>query len=257
MRQNDRQEEILRYLSENDYLSVDTAIELFSASPATVRRDFTELAANGKAERVRGALRKIASESGNMPPFALREVRHSKEKTAMAKFAVTLLRPGDVLIVDGGTSTFHLAHFLPEFSLKIITNSIRLAMFLDEKYSDRNNLEVFLTGGFLYPKSYLLTGLQTKISLNQYHAGWTFLSAGGINTVGVSNNNELAVESEQVMIENSDKVVVIADHSKIGRQAMCQICRLDKIDYLITDNFPENETILKDIEAHGVQVVRV
>ena len=105
----------------------------FLASPATIRRDFTELAASGKAERVRGALRKIASESGKMPPFALREIRLSKEKAAMAEFAVTLLKPGDVLIIDGGTSTFQMAHFLPDFSLKIITNSVRLAMFLDGK----------------------------------------------------------------------------------------------------------------------------
>ncbi len=255
MRREERQSRIIDYVESAGYMSHADGMRLFNASPATIRRDFSELADAGRAERMRGGLRKAASSSGMMTPFSLREIQFSKEKEAMAKAAAVLLQPGDVIIVDGGTSTFHLAQQLPDFRLRIITNSVRLAVYLDEKYSSRETLEVFLTGGYFYPKSYMLTGPQAKASLSQYHAKWAFLSAGGVNERGVSNNNEFAVECEKVMIENSEHVAILADHSKIGRQAMCQVCPLEKVSFLITDRHPDSEAKLKAFEAAGLKTI--
>ena len=257
MKREERQSRIIDYVESSGYMSHEDGMRLFSASAATIRRDFAELSEAGRAERLRGGLRKAQSSSGMMTPFSLREIQYSKEKSAMAKAAAGLLQPGDVLIVDGGTSTFHLAQHLPDFRLRVVTNSVRLAVYLDEKYSGRDALEVFLTGGYLYPKSYMLTGPQAKASLSQYHAKWAFISAGGVSPHGVSNNNEFAVDSEKVMIENSEHIVILADHSKIGRQAMCQVCPLEKVSFLITDRHHDSEAKLRELEERGLKIILV
>jgi len=255
MKRSDRQSRIMDYVESSGYISHEDGVRLFGASPATIRRDFSELGESGRAERLRGGLRKISSSSGMMTPFSLREMQFSEEKAAIAKAAAGLLQPGDVAIIDGGTSTFYLAHSLPDFRLRVLTNSLRLAVVLEEKASARDSLEIFLTGGYLYPKSYMLTGPQAKFSISQYHAKWAFISGGGVGPGGVSNNNEFAAESEKAMIESCERVVVLADHSKIGRQAMCQVCPLEKVSLLITDRHPDSEAKLKELEGLGLKVM--
>ncbi len=193
----------------------------------------------------------------DMIPFALREVQYSDAKEALAGRAAKLLNPGDAVIVDGGTTTFHLASCLPSFPLHIITNSLRLASVLDEKSRHHKGLEVFLTGGYLYPNSGLLVGPGAQSSLAQYHARWAFLSVGGLTTDGLFNTNELVVETERRMIASAERVAVLADASKINRHAMCQVCTLDEIDCLVTNHSEENSDTLKRFEDAGVEVIRV
>lgn len=255
--QSERQGKILKHTIEHGFLGLNEAIDLFGASQATISRDFNELAENQQVKRVRGGIQAIKSLVNDMIPFALRETSFSEEKAALAYRAAQLLCPDDVVIIDGGTTTFHLVEYLPNIKLRLITNSVRLAAGLEEKQVDRSLLEIFLTGGFLYPDSGLLLGPGAKSSLAQYHARWAFLSVGGITEEGIFNTNELVVETEQVMIEQADKIVILADHSKIGNRAMCQVCNLDKIDYLITDKWPNNTPLLDKFKKAGVEILQV
>ncbi len=250
-----RHDQILRYLTDHDLLTVDEAAERFGSSPATVRRDFNHLAEKNLVLRVRGGV-KLASGS-SIVPYTQRETQLSAEKKAIAAAAARLLEPHQVVIVDGGTTTTHLTACLPSFPLHLITNSIHLATELDDDQADRSNIEVFLTGGFLYPKSGLLLGPGAQSTLSQYHADWAILSVGGINAQGVSNTNELIGELERVMIANARRVAVLADHSKIDHRAMCQVCTLADIDLLITDEHTESQVALNAIRARGVEVVEV
>ena len=257
MIQEQRHDQILGYLADHEFLSVEDAIHLTRTSPATVRRDFRVLAERELVQRTRGGIRRSRNAANGMTPFALREIRNAREKAALARRAATLLSPGDVLIVDGGTTTFHLAGYLPSFPLRLVTNSLRLAAVLGEKRTGESSVEVFLTGGYLYPQSSLLIGPQARASLSQYHAHWAFLSAGGINEEGIYNTNELVVETERTMMENVNQVVILADHSKIGTRAMCYLCGIEKVDMLITDTWPENEPILERFRESGLEVITV
>lgn len=254
MRQLERHQQILNHLTHNETLTLEDAIEMFQASPATLRRDFNRLAEQGRAERVRGGLRQLRPIDGDMVPFVLREVRQAREKAGIAAYAAGLLQPGNVVIVDGGTTTFFLSRHLPEIPLRVITNSLRLAATLEERRRHHSPLEIYLTGGYLYPHSGLLVGPSSLTSLSQYHAHWAFLSVGGITTGGVSNTNELVVETERVMIANADRVAVLADHTKIGIHAMCHVCALEEIDVLITNAHPESHDALDRFREAGVDV---
>lgn len=257
MIQLERHERIIGYLSQHDVLSVTDAVTLFEASPATIRRDFNEMAQQNLVRRVRGGIKIAKPLAGDILPFALREVRFSQEKEALCRRAAQLLRPGEVVIIDGGTTTFFISQFMPDFPLRVITNSLRLAGALEERRVERSNLEIYITGGYLYPNSGILLGPNSISSLQQYHAHWAFLSVGGITDQGIFNTNELVVETERTMLEHADKVVVLADHSKLGLHAMCTVCPLARIDILITDAWPEHAPLLAKIADAGVEVVTV
>ncbi len=255
MLQSERQDRILEYLSEHEYLTVPEAVKVFQASPATIRRDFDELAEKQLVRRIRGGIKPERTVPSGMEPFSLRELRHSAEKDLLAQAAVKVLEPGNVIFVDGGTTTFHIGLCLPEIDLRVITNSLRLARVLEERSTEKSSLEIYLTGGFLYPKSGILLGPSAEAGLAQYHADWAFLSVGGITAAGISNTNELVVEGERVMIRNSQKVAVLADHSKIGKNAMCHVCSLEEVDMVITDAWPENEAAIQGLRDQDVHVV--
>ena len=151
MLQFERSELVLKHLSENERLSVRDAIRLFDASPATVRRDFNKLAREGLVRRFRGGVALVKT-NGEIPPFSLRAVQHATEKLALAARAAQLLEPDDVVMIEGGTSTCMLGSCIPDFHLRIVTNSIRLASMLESTHEDHPHLETYLTGGALYRK---------------------------------------------------------------------------------------------------------
>ncbi len=254
MLQKQRQDRILESIAGGDYLSVEDAVKLFKASPATIRRDFLELAESGQVQKVRGGIR--SKKASSTLPFAERAEFCSLEKEKIAKSAVSRIKTGDIVFIDGGTTTFHMASHLPDMNIRIITNSLRLATALEERKSDAG-WEIYLTGGFLYSKSGILLGPNAQSSLAQYHANIAFLSVSGIDANGIYNNSELVVDMERVMINNSDRTVIMADHSKIGRQGLVKVCSLDRIHTLITDSSKESKDSLGNICKGEIEVITV
>ncbi|MBI2425289.1 MAG: DeoR/GlpR transcriptional regulator [Candidatus Hydrogenedentes bacterium] len=249
-----RQEELLRMLAVQEYLSVDEAVLRTRASAATIRRDFGELSARGLVLRTRGGLRRL--QAGEALPQG-RAGEHGAEKAAIARAAAALLMPEDVVLVDGGTTTAQIHRYLPAIPLKIITNSLRLASALAGERERGLPVEVVLTGGTLEAASGLLVGPQTVMALEQYHAQWALLSSSGICADGVFNTSEFVAESERVMIRNAERSVVLADASKVGRRSLCRVVGLESISGLITVETAANRDALKAIEGAGVRVTRL
>ena len=163
MRKVERHEQILNLVGGRGLLYLESAMHATGASRATIGRDFDELAVRGVVERIRGGIRIIRRE-GNVA-FNLREVRHSKAKAAIAAKACRLLRAGDVIFIDGGTTTFHMCFHLPCLPLRIVTNSLRLSACLEDASSACPDWEVFLTGGRIQHGSHMLAGPGTLHSL--------------------------------------------------------------------------------------------
>ena len=254
MLQSERHEKIMEYLSEHTYLTVDNAVELFGASPATARRDFADLAEKDNINRIRGGIKLSRKD---ILPFELREEFFMREKESIAREAAKLIKERDAIFIDGGTTTAHMGICIPDVHLRIITNSLRFAMMVEKEYPESSRLELYITGGFLYAKSGILLGPNTEKSLMQYRAETAFLSVGGINANGLFNSNELVMTAERVMVNNASKVVILADHSKIGKSSMCRVCGLEKIDVLITDKCAANRKILEQFRTVGIKVIEV
>jgi len=234
-----RDRQILELLDVHRELSVGEACREFSISPATARRAFARIAAEGSAEKIWGGLsRRSELHDSDMVPSRLRETLNAEAKERIAREAATLVKDRDVVAIDGGTTTLRLAPYLANRAVRIVTNSILIAHRIEQLRSDANGAEVFLTGGFVYPGSGLLVGPQAVANLRQYHSQWAFLSVGGLDPEGATNTNQLVVESERAIIENAENVVILADSSKWGRRDMIRQCTWNEIGRIITDCGP-------------------
>lgn len=248
----ERLDRIATYVQSHDFVSVSEGCRLLDASPATVRRDFIEVVAQGRAERHRGGVGKPQREALAMVPFTAREMQRSAEKSAIARLAAGLLAPGDAVFVDGGTSTLHLATHLGATPVRIITNSVRLAAAIGAT-TYAQPIEVHLTGGYLVPRGGLLIGPQARAGIAAYHTRWAFLSVGGIGPEGVYNTDELVQDVEREMLARADRVVVLADHTKLGVKSLCRVCDLDRVHLLVTDAAAQAEVVAA-VRAAGVDV---
>jgi DeoR/GlpR family transcriptional regulator of sugar metabolism len=240
MKRLERQRAILTCLARQGDLSLDEVCRTFAISPATARRDFVEIVSRGAAEKIWGGLRRIAAPAagGDPIPSDQRESIHVAQKERIARAAAALVQDGDVLLIDGGTTTLGLAPHLANRPVRILTNSLLIAHRIDRLRTAQAGAEVFLTGGFVYPGSGLLVGPQAVANLADYHARWAFLSCGGLDANGATNTHQLVVESERAMIRSADTAVVLADASKWAHRDMIRAFAWSDVAYLVTDAPP-------------------
>lgn len=248
----ERHDRIVKSLTDKEFLSVEAACALLDASPATIRRDFAELVALGQVERLRGGVARPKRDALAMVPFAARESECAAEKSAIARVVAGLLAPGDAVFVDGGTSTLHLASHLGAAPVRVITNSLRLAAAIAAT-TYANPVEVHCTGGYLLARGGLLIGPQARAGIAAYHARWAFLSVGGVGPDGVFNTDELVQDVEREMIARADRIVVLADHRKIGARSLCRVCDLTQVHEVVTDAAAD-PLVLERIRQAGVAV---
>lgn len=233
----ERTRKILAALRERGTLDVGEACGLFRISPATARRDFATLAASGEAEKTWGGLKSVEA-TELMLPSGLRRELFAEEKRRIAARATQFCAEGDIVFIDGGTTTLHLARSFANRTLRIVTNSLLVAHEIDRLRTGPNGPEVFLTGGYLYPRSGMLVGPEATAGLGKYRANTAFLSVGGISEEGITNNHHLVVEIERMMMERADRVVLLADHSKFGRNELVPECSWEDVHALVTDSQP-------------------
>lgn len=254
MNHRERLKRILAALDNGEELTVDQACRRFKASPATIRRDFQRLHAEGRVDKTWGGVKARGRSFNLMPPYPVRETRQTASKKSIAARAATLVRDGDVVFIDGGTTTAHLAPLLAPLRIRVITNSLVIAHDMDRQQRNGPGAEVYLTGGMLFPQSELLVGPQARQTLQQYHAQWVFLSCGGLDHRGASNHEERIVDIEQTMIAQAERVAILADRSKCGIRSMVHLCAWEDVDAWITDA-PENHPCVEAARKCGVSVV--
>src|SRR5687768_18142600 len=152
-------------------------------------------------------------------------------KRQIARAARELVQPGETILIDGGTTTFFLAEELLGRPLQLVTNSLPIAnLFLND-----DNVELILTGGLMYPRYGVLLGPGAENMLAAIHTKTLFLSTAGVHDGMLYNQNLLLVQSERRMMEQAQQVVLLADGGKFGQQALSQLCRLDEIDVVVSD----------------------
>ena len=254
MKRRLRLKQILQLLQDDPELSLQEACERLVASPATIRRAFVELEQTGQVERTWGGIRLAGPGALQMgpPAFAKRLEQETDAKRAIARAAAELLQDGDVVMIDGGTTTFQLAEFIALKRIRVITNSLVIAQAIDRLKAGKLGAEVYLTGGLLEPESGLVVGPQAEEFLKRYRAQWAFLGAAGVDAKSVTNYNEAVLASEKRMIAQAEKLVVLADATKLGKQAMCVLCPIGEVDHLFTQKSSATSAMLRQIGRAGV-----
>ena len=259
MKRQKRIQQILSILQTEPELAVADVCERTGASEATVRRAFVELEKSGQIERTWGGVRLAGRGTLQLgpPAFARRLQDHPEAKKAIARAAAELLQDGDVVMIDGGTTTFHLAEFIAAKRVRVITNSLVVAQAIDRLKGGKLGAEVYLCGGLLQPEAGLIVGPQAEAFVRQYRAKWAFMSAAGVDEKSVTNYDEVVLGSQQAMIEQAQQVVLLIDGSKLGKQAMRELCPVREVNYVFTQKTRGAEKLLQAIQRAGAKVTLV
>jgi len=245
--------QILNYLDIHETLTTREAQKLLSVSEATARRIFALLAGSGNVERIHGGVRSLPNSIGRTIPFQIRKQWQSAEKELLARRALEFLKPDSIAFIHSGTTTLFLGKFIS--SGTFITDSVTLAELLTRRFPGDAGPEVILCGGTLDRKGGMLSGSRAEAAIGGFHADFMITSVRGIDSLGPIETDEKAVGIQRRMMENSAKVIVIADHNKFRRNGYCYLARWREIDVLITTDIPENRSICEGIRAAGTQVI--
>lgn len=235
-----RQEEILRYLSENKYARIEWMAGFFHVSAETIRRDLMELERDSSVKRVRGGAVYSSLRAQEME-YEKRMEKNQPEKRAIARLAYEYIQEGDAIVMNNGTSNLELAEILRESSksLTVVTNSPQIAIVLNEN----KNHSVYLTAGYLRKHNKSLVGSICDECLGYFKVDKTILNIDGISIEdGVTeyNTEEAAVIRKMVKIGRTR--MVLCESGKFNEVAFNRVCSMDEIDYVFTDwNIPPRE----------------
>jgi DeoR/GlpR family transcriptional regulator of sugar metabolism len=189
-------------------------------------------------------------EGSALPPLEDRSASQLEEKRLIARAAAARVRDGDAILLDGGTTTLEVARLLVGRRLQVVTNSLPIA----NLFASSREADLVMLGGYVYPRTGVALGPLAVRMMQDVHVHQTILSVGGITAKGLFNSNPLLVETERAMLHCADEVVVVADHTKVGRQALAHLCDFTEIDTLIIDNglTPEQRAVVEQADARLV-----
>jgi DeoR/GlpR family transcriptional regulator of sugar metabolism len=223
----ERRQKVIDLVSERGFIGLADLAKKLETSESTIRRDLDE---QGFIKRTHGGA-VFQGDNATLPALEERSQRELDEKRQIAHAAATRIKDGDAILLDGGTTTLEVARLLVGRPLQIVTNSLPIAnLFASSRATD-----LVILGGYVYPKTGVALGPLTVRMMEDVHVHQTILSVGGITAKGLFNSNLLLVETERAMMRCADETVVVADHTKVGKQALALLCELGAIDTLIVD----------------------
>jgi DeoR family transcriptional regulator, aga operon transcriptional repressor len=254
-----RWNELLELLATAGQLQVEEAAKALGVSAATVRRDFDELAGQQMLTRIRGGA--VAQGVTYDLPLRYKSEKHPSEKQRIAAVAAALVRPGQIVGLNGGTTTTEVARALatradlssetPAPAVTIVTNALNIATEL----AVRQHIKIVATGGVARPQSYELTGPLATGVLEQVALDIAFIGVDGIDAAaGATAHHEGEASINQLMSSHAARVIIVADSSKAGRRAFARICTAREIDTLVTDTgIPDDE--VARLQDAGLNVI--
>ena len=249
MQLEERQNRIEEHLQKVEFASLEELSELVDASVSTVRRDVTLLEAKGTLRRTHGGARLVNPKSDEFA-FTARDTHQLDEKEAIAQACADLIPPNQTVIIDAGTTCFHVARRIEAKTPHIITNSLPVA----NLFAGNSQLEVVVSGGVIYPRLGVLVGPLAVEAFTKIHADVAIMSCGGVTPEGVTNSHALLIEIQRAMIQASRRVILCVDHTKFGRQSISRLCNLSALGTIITDQLPPRE-IYDSIEQTGIELI--
>jgi DeoR family transcriptional regulator, fructose operon transcriptional repressor len=226
----ERRQRVLDLVSRKGFVGLAELARAVKVSESTLRRDLDHWDERGLVKRIHGGAMFVGDDS-SLPALEERSSSQLAEKRLVAREAAARIRDGDAVLLDGGTTTLEVARLLVGRSLQIVTNSLPIA----NLFASNRETDLVMLGGYVYPRTGVALGPLTVRMMQDIHVHQTILSIGGLTERGLFNSNLLLVEAERQMMQCADEVVVVADHTKIGRSNLAFLCELAEVDLLIVD----------------------
>ncbi|MEC3974847.1 DeoR/GlpR family DNA-binding transcription regulator [Amycolatopsis sp. H20-H5] len=261
MARHERLSTLLDLLGQREKLDVEDVAEELDVSAATIRRDLDHLAEQQLLTRTRGGA--VANDFAYDLPLRYKTARNAPEKQRISAAAAALIERGMAVGLNGGTTTTGVARALAmrtdlasrneEPGLTVVTNALNIA----NELTVRPNVKIVVTGGVARPQSFELSGpLATRV-LGELTMDVLVLGVDAIDaTLGASAHHEGEASINRLMADRAQRVIAVADSSKLGRRAFAQICPIDRVETLVTDTDADPAAV-QAFEAAGVTVLTV
>jgi len=253
MLKNERDNEILRQLLQDGEVVVEQLAERFETSAATIRRELTHLEGAGRLRRTHGGA--IQVEPLLYEPFRrlssfVAQEQMQAEKRRIGLAAAEMIKDGEIVALSAGTTTTQVGRSIHNRKrVTVVTNAINIAMEL----SHRVDLKIIMTGGFLNKNCFALTGPSGIASVNEMFYDRAFISVDGIHPEhGLTSDSPELAAVNRAIIQQSRKIVVVADHSKFGKVGKTLNAPLAKVDLIISD-----KSAPRQLSGLSAKVVRV
>lgn len=253
----ERREAILQLLEQDNAVSVTELSQVFGISEVSIRRDLERLERTGLLQRVHGGA--VALVTRDLPnsrgPAA---DAHLEEKMRIARAAAALVRPGDRILFDSGTTVLEIARAIGSGTQQVTSlTAITCSLPIVQELGRHRWVHMLLLGGIYLPEHRIVTGPQTIDTLSALHADRMFLGADGLTlSHGVTTATVLEAEVDRAMIRAADEVILVADSSKIGSIGLATILPVEQVRKLITDAGAPAQFV-KTLREAGVEVILV
>ena len=253
MSKDERYHKILEYLNRYGEVRVPELAELFATSETTIRNDLNALSEKGNLKRIHGGA--IKRDRFNLEQEqALTKKRETaiQSKKMIGKATAQLIHESDTIMIEAGTTTEQVAYNLLNFhDLTVITNGINILNILAMNY----NIQLYTVGGKISNKSYSIVGSRAESDLGACYATYCIIGCDGIDfSKGLTNNSQEANNIALIMMEHSQKTVMVCDSTKIGKAALIPFSPLERVDILVTDNALPSEK-LELIKKQDIEVI--
>jgi len=226
-----RQNEILKILEENVYVSVNELSKLTYTSPSSIRRDLSRLEYLGLVNRSYGGV-SLPETGGRVAGFYNRTTKNTKEKRIIAQKASSLLSDGQSILLDSSTTaSFMIPHIAKLKSAVVFTNNLETAI-----SSINHGIQTHCIGGASIGGSVSLGGSQTYKALSEIRVDMLFFSSQSLNKEGlITDSTEEENYAREIMLERAQKTVFLCDSTKFNRSSLYTLTLLDRIDYAVFD----------------------
>ncbi len=237
MTQRRRQDLILDKVQATGFVTIDELVAHFQVTPQTIRRDLNQLANQNKLRRHHGGAG-VESSTVNTA-YQTRKIMDLEAKEKIAQELVRLIPDGASLFINIGTTTETIARALLNHSnLRIVTNNLHVASILCAK----EDFTVIVAGGEVRNRDGGIVGEATRDFINQFQMDFGIIGISGIHSDGsLLDFDYREVRVAQTIIANSRQVLLAADHSKFGRNAMVRLGNITQADHFFTDQAPPPE----------------
>jgi DeoR family transcriptional regulator of aga operon len=242
----------IRALVEGQSLgSVSDLAKRFKVSAVTIRSDLAALSDMGALVRVHGGA--LPPGDTDEVPINIKQALHHDEKVRIAAAAVEMIKDGETVILDSGTTTAEIARQIRGLrfrSLNVITNALNIAVLLAKAH----HVNLIIPGGVLRRKSWSLAGPQAEQALRELQADRLFLGVDSLDPeIGLMTPHVLEAKLNALMIGIARQTVAVTDSSKLLRRNLSVIAPVEQVHVLITDRAAAPECVAA-IRARGVEV---
>lgn len=227
----DRLNAMEQYVIKKETVSIDELCRVFDVSKNTIRRDLNELKARGRITKVYGGVTAVSQNSA--APILAQAALNQDSKEKIGRLAAEFVEDGDTIFVDSGsTAVWVLPYLADRRGVTVITHSLP-AMAEAAKY---DNLELLALGGIYDCDTGSFLGISSLENISTVNIHKAFMAATGVSIRGgVTNITYMESEVKKSVVSHTDKIILMADSTKVGKDAFASFCRLSDIYAFVTD----------------------